>query len=44
MAAPPPTASSVVLKAVANEAHSLVTLWLLAGGIHLAHRLAAACM
>ena len=41
-AAPPPTASSVILKAVANEAGNLVTPWLIAAGHQLAHRLAVA--
>ena len=41
-AAPPPTASNAILKAVANEAGNPVTPWLIAGGHQIAHRLALA--
>ena len=41
-AAPAPTASSIIMKAVANEAGSLLTPWLIAGGHHIAHHLALA--
>ena len=41
-AAPAPTASSIIMKAVASEAGSLLTPWLIAGGHHIAHHLALA--
>ena len=42
MATPLPTASSVILKTVENDAHSLITPWLIAGGHHRARRRALA--